>query len=226
MHLFVTPVVVIMLCFSVSIPVPNNGKESDNMLLMIDNYDSFTYNLVQYINELGVDVIVKHNDEIDVEGILELKPRSIIISPGPGKPSDAGVSERVIRRFAGVLPILGVCLGHQAIGEVFGGRVVHASEVVHGKTSSIYHTSKGVFTGLQSPFQATRYHSLVLEKKSLPETLEVTAWTQHDDGSMDEIMGLCHRQYMIEGVQFHPESICSEFGYEILGNFLNAKANN
>lgn len=191
------------------------------MLLMLDNYDSFTYNLVQYLGELGADVIVHRNDEITIDEIEALKPEKIMVSPGPRTPSEAGISMEVIKLFAGRLPILGVCLGHQSIGQVFGGNIVHAGQIMHGKVSPIYHSGKGVFIGLDNPFQATRYHSLVIDKETLPECLEITAWTITDDGSMDEIMGVRHKEMGVEGVQFHPESIRSEYGYELLKNFLN-----
>jgi anthranilate synthase component 2 len=190
------------------------------MLLMIDNYDSFTYNLVQYFAELGVEVVVHRNDQIDVATIERLKPSRLVISPGPCNPDKAGISLTAIRHFAGQVPILGVCLGHQCIGQAFGGRVVHARAIMHGKTSQIHHNNEGVFHGLPSPFSATRYHSLVIEQVSLPSCLEVTAWTEDDDGSLDEIMGVRHREYAIEGVQFHPESILTENGYQLLKNFL------
>ena len=190
------------------------------MLLMIDNYDSFTYNLVQYLGELGADVDVHRNDQLSVDTIETLAPERIMISPGPCTPNEAGISLETIRRYAGRWPILGVCLGHQAIGQAFGGRVVHAREIMHGKTSMIYHNNSGVFAGLPNPFQATRYHSLVIEKASLPDCLEITAWTQTDDGKIDEIMGIRHRELAIEGVQFHPESILSPQGHDLLANFL------
>jgi anthranilate synthase component 2 len=185
------------------------------MLLMIDNYDSFTYNLVQYLGELGEEVSVFRNDEITLEQIEALHPSRIVISPGPCTPDEAGISVPLIRRFAGELPILGVCLGHQSIGQAFGGKIVHAAQLMHGKTSDIRHKDAGVFHGLPNPLTATRYHSLVIEKKSLPACLEVTAWT--DDG---EIMGVRHRDLPVEGVQFHPESILTEKGHDLLGNFL------
>ena len=188
------------------------------MLLMIDNYDSFTYNLVQYFGELEQDVVVRRNDEITLEEIAVLAPRHIVISPGPCTPNEAGISVPLIKRFAGKIPILGVCLGHQAIGQAFGGRIVHARQVMHGKTSAIQHTAGGVFRGLPSPFQATRYHSLVIERASLPDCLELTAWT--DDG---EIMGVRHKELPIEGVQFHPESILTEHGHAMLKNFLDGR---
>ncbi len=185
------------------------------MLLMIDNYDSFTYNLVQYLGELGEEVRVARNDEITVEAIAALAPSRIVISPGPCTPNEAGVSLPVIERLAGKVPILGVCLGHQAIGQAFGGRVVHAKTLMHGKVSQIHHSGKGVFRGLPSPYQATRYHSLAIERESCPAVLEVTAWTE--DG---EIMGVRHRTLAVEGVQFHPESILTEHGHALLRNFL------
>ena len=185
------------------------------MLLMIDNYDSFTYNLVQYLGELGEDVKVVRNDEMTAEDVERLAPARIVLSPGPCTPNEAGISLEVVRRFAGRVPILGVCLGHQAIGQAFGGKVVHAKALMHGKVSRIHHSAAGVFRGLPTPFQATRYHSLAIERASCPAELEVTAWT--DDG---EIMGLAHRSLAIEGVQFHPESILTEHGHALLANFL------
>jgi anthranilate synthase/aminodeoxychorismate synthase-like glutamine amidotransferase len=185
------------------------------MILMIDNYDSFTYNLVQYFGELGADMRVVLNDEMDLAGIEALKPEKIVISPGPCSPNEAGVSLQVIQAFAGRVPILGVCLGHQAIGQAFGGKVVHAKELMHGKTSPVTHLGVGVFKGLPTPFTATRYHSLAVERSSLPADLEVTAWTE--DG---EIMGVKHRRFDVEGVQFHPESILTEHGHKMLENFL------
>ena len=190
------------------------------MLLMIDNYDSFTYNVVQYLGELCAAVQVVRNDEIAVADIEALAPEKIVISPGPCTPDQAGISMAVIRRYAGVLPILGICLGHQSIGQVFGGRVVRARRVMHGKTSPIHHRQQGVFRGLEIPFEATRYHSLVVERDSLPACLEVTAWTETADGAVDEIMGLRHRQLAVEGVQFHPESILTAHGHDLLRNFL------
>ena len=190
------------------------------MLLMIDNYDSFTYNLVQYLGELGAEVRVYRNDAITVEEIEALAPERIVISPGPCTPDQAGISVAAIRRFAGRIPLLGVCLGHQAIGQAFGAKVVHAREVMHGKTSPVYHTGVGVFRGLDNPFEATRYHSLVLDPASLPECLEVTAWTEDEDGKLDEVMGLRHTEYAVEGVQFHPESILTRYGHDLLRNFL------
>lgn len=192
------------------------------MILMIDNYDSFTYNLVQYFGELGADVKVVRNDEITVEEIAALAPEKIVLSPGPCTPTEAGVSIDTIRTFAGKIPLLGVCLGHQSIGQALGGRVIRAPFVMHGKTSPVYHNNKGVFAGLKNPFQATRYHSLVIEKESIPDCLEITAWTQNEDGSMAEIMGVKHRTLALEGVQFHPESILTEHGHDMLRNFLTS----
>ena len=187
------------------------------MLLMIDNYDSFTYNLVQYFGELGEDVRVARNDEITLDEIAALKPDRICISPGPCSPAAAGISVDLLKRFSGEMPILGVCLGHQAIGHAFGGRVIRAQSLMHGKTAPVEHTGKGVFSGLPSPFTATRYHSLAVERASLPDCLEITAWTA--DG---EIMGLRHKRLAVEGVQFHPESIATEHGHEMLKNFLQS----
>ncbi|MFA6985630.1 MAG: aminodeoxychorismate/anthranilate synthase component II [Arenimonas sp.] len=191
------------------------------MLLMIDNYDSFTYNLVQYFGELGQDVKVVRNDALTVAEIAGLGAARIVISPGPCTPDLAGVSLEVLEKLSGKLPILGVCLGHQSLGQAFGGNVVRARTIMHGKTSPIHHTGTGVFAGLPNPFQATRYHSLVVEKESLPDCLEITAWTEHADGSFDEIMGLRHKTLAVEGVQFHPESILTEHGHDMLKNFLN-----
>lgn len=185
------------------------------MLLMIDNYDSFTYNLVQYLGELGQEVVVYRNDEIDLDKVAELKPRHIVISPGPCTPNEAGISVPLIHAYAGKIPILGVCLGHQSIGQAFGGKIVHAKQLMHGKTSSVFHNDVGVFKGLPNPFTATRYHSLVIERETCPECLEITAWTA--DG---EIMGVRHKTLPVEGVQFHPESILTEYGHELLRNFL------
>ena len=191
------------------------------MLLMIDNYDSFTWNLVQYLGELGEDVRVIRNDEMTITALRALTPTAIVISPGPGTPNDAGVSLEIIEKLSGTMPILGVCLGHQAIGQAFGGKVVRAREIMHGKTSLIHHDGNGVFRDVPNPFVATRYHSLVVEKASLPECLEVSAWTLHADGSIDEIMGLRHESLPIEGVQFHPESILTQYGHDLLRNFLS-----
>ncbi|MHA7854268.1 aminodeoxychorismate/anthranilate synthase component II [Marinobacter shengliensis] len=190
------------------------------MLLMIDNYDSFTYNVVQYLAELGADVQVYRNDEITIEQIEALKPERLVISPGPCTPNEAGISMDAIRHFAGKLPILGICLGHQSIGQVYGGDIIRAGKVMHGKVSAVYHNDLGVFRGLNNPLQATRYHSLVIDKNTLPDCLEVTAWTRNEDGSIEEIMGVRHKTLPIEGVQFHPESIMTEQGHELLRNFL------
>ncbi|KEA65487.1 Para-aminobenzoate synthase [Marinobacterium lacunae] len=190
------------------------------MLLIIDNYDSFTYNVVQYFSELGADVEVYRNDELDLAGIEARKPSQLVISPGPCTPNEAGISMKAIRHFAGRLPILGICLGHQAIGQVFGANVVRARQVMHGKTSPVYHDNTGVFEGLNNPLEVTRYHSLVIEPESVPPELEVTAWTRSADGRRDEIMGIRHRQLDVEGVQFHPESILTQQGHELLANFL------
>ena len=190
------------------------------MLLMIDNYDSFTYNLVQYLGELGVEVRVFRNDKIRVEEVAALKPDLIVISPGPCTPNEAGISVPLIRELAGKCPILGVCLGHQSIGQAFGGRIVKARGVMHGKTSPIHHAAQGVFRGLDNPFEATRYHSLIIDRKTLPDCLEVTAWTQTDRGEVDEIMGVRHRELAVQGVQFHPESILTRHGHDLLRNFI------
>lgn len=190
------------------------------MILMIDNFDSFTFNLVQYLGELGAEVVVKRNDELSIADIEAMNPERIMVSPGPCTPNEAGISMEVIKHFAGKLPILGVCLGHQSIGQVFGGKIVHASEIMHGKTSPMHHEGKGVFAGLPSPYEATRYHSLVIEKNSLPDCLEITAWTETEDGELDEIMGVRHKELAIEGVQFHPESILTEHGHALLKNFM------
>lgn len=189
-------------------------------LVMVDNYDSFTYNLVQYFGELGADVVVVRNDEVTVEDIEALRPDKIVISPGPCTPKEAGISVETIHRYAGQYPILGVCLGHQSIGYAFGGNIIHAKQIMHGKVSSVYHKDVGVFKGLNNPFTATRYHSLVIEQSSLPDCLEVTAWTQDAQGNIDEIMGVRHKTLDIEGVQFHPESILTEHGHDMLRNFL------
>ncbi|KZY37670.1 MULTISPECIES: aminodeoxychorismate/anthranilate synthase component II [unclassified Oleiphilus] len=191
------------------------------MLLMIDNYDSFTYNVVQYLGELGADVHVYRNDEITIEEIEALKPSKIVISPGPCTPNEAGVSLAAIEHFKGKLPILGICLGHQSIGQAFGGNIIRAGQVMHGKTSAMHHNDRGVFKGLTNPFTATRYHSLVICKDTLPDCLEITAWTENEDGSVEEIMGVRHKELDIEGVQFHPESILSEHGHDLLKNFLD-----
>jgi anthranilate synthase component 2 len=193
------------------------------MLLMIDNYDSFTYNLVQYFGELGQEVLVHRNDQITIEQIEALKPDYLVISPGPCTPNEAGISIEAIKHFAGKLPILGVCLGHQAIGQAFDGKIVRAKQVMHGKTSPVYHHNIGVFRDLPNPVETTRYHSLVIEQSSLPDCLEVTAWTQDAEGGFDEIMGVRHKTLAIEGVQFHPESILTDQGHKMLQNFLDQK---
>ncbi len=190
-------------------------------VVMVDNYDSFTYNLVQYFGELGADVTVVRNDEVTVEDIAALSPDKIVISPGPCTPKEAGISVATILEFAGKLPILGVCLGHQSIGHAFGGDIVHAKSIMHGKTSPVYHHDTGVFKDLNNPFIATRYHSLVISQQTLPECLEMTAWTQDEAGNIDEIMGVRHKELDIEGVQFHPESILTEHGHDMLRNFLD-----
>lgn len=192
-------------------------------ILMVDNYDSFTYNLVQYFGELGTEVQVVRNDEIPVEAIESIAPEKIVLSPGPCTPTEAGISVPTLERYAGKWPILGVCLGHQSIGQAFGGKIIRAKEIMHGKTSMIHHKGIGVFTNLPSPFEATRYHSLVIEQESLPDCLEVTAWTETEDGKIDEIMGVRHKHLPVEGVQFHPESILTEHGHAMLQNFLEGK---
>ena len=192
------------------------------MLLMIDNYDSFTYNIVQYLGELGADVAVHRNDAISLQEIEDLAPEQIVISPGPCTPNEAGISMEVIRAFAGRIPLLGICLGHQSIGQVYGGDIVRAGRVMHGKISPIEHSGVGVFKGLEQPFNATRYHSLVIDKNTLPDCLEVTAWALDDAGEREEIMGVRHKELLVEGVQFHPESILSEQGHLLLKNFLDA----
>ena len=190
------------------------------MLLMIDNYDSFTYNLVQYFGELKVDVQVYRNDEITIKEIERLRPKYLVISPGPCTPNEAGISIEAIRYFTGKLPILGVCLGHQSIAQAFGGKIIHAKEIMHGKVSEVHHNGDGVFKNLNTPLEATRYHSLVIEAESLPDYLEITAWTELEGGVMDEIMGVRHKHYPIEGIQFHPESILTQHGHAMLHNFL------
>ena len=190
------------------------------MILMIDNYDSFTYNVVQYLGELGAEVVVHRNDQIDLAGIEKLAPDRIVVSPGPCTPDQAGISMELIRHFGATIPILGVCLGHQSIGQALGGRVVRARQVMHGKTSPIYHCGEGVFRNLPSPFVASRYHSLIVAREDLPTDLQITAWTQTPAGEKDEIMGFRHRHYPLEGVQFHPESILTEYGHDLLRNFL------
>jgi len=189
-------------------------------VVMIDNYDSFTYNLVQYFGELGAEVTVVRNDQMTVDEIAGFKPDKIVISPGPCTPKEAGISVAAIDKFAGHIPILGVCLGHQSIGYAFGGNIIHAKSIMHGKTSQVYHKNEGVFKGLSNPFIATRYHSLVIEQATLPECLEITAWTQNEEGGIEEIMGVRHLTQDIEGVQFHPESILTEHGHDLLRNFL------
>jgi anthranilate synthase component 2 len=190
------------------------------MILMIDNYDSFTYNLVQYLGELGADVLVKRNDEITLDEVIALAPEKIMLSPGPCAPDQAGISLAVVEQLSGKIPLLGVCLGHQTIGQAFGGDIVHASKIMHGKTSPIHHKNDGVFKGLNNPLIATRYHSLVIDKNTLADCLEITAWTENEQGDLDEIMGVRHKTLDVEGVQFHPESILTEQGHELLKNFL------
>ena len=190
------------------------------MLLMIDNYDSFTFNVVHYLMELGENVEVWRNDEISVDEIIKAAPEKIVISPGPCTPNEAGISLEVIERLAGSIPILGICLGHQSIGQAFGGHIIRAPKVMHGKLSAIHHSGVGVFEGLPSPYQATRYHSLVIDPSTLPQSLEVTAWTEDESGELEAIMGVRHRSLSVEGVQFHPESILSEHGHSLLKNFL------
>lgn len=193
------------------------------MLLMIDNYDSFTYNLVQYFGELGCEVQVYRNDEISVKEALALNPSQVVISPGPCNPDLAGISMEMIKACAGHIPLLGVCLGHQSIGQVFGGKVIGAKKIMHGKTSLVKHTNESVFTGIDNPVRVTRYHSLVVEKNTLPDCLEITAWTENEKGDFDEIMGFKHKEHAISGVQFHPESILTESGHQMLSNFLKGK---
>ncbi len=192
------------------------------MLLMIDNYDSFTFNIYQYLGELGQQVEVYRNDKIELDEIERLNPERIVISPGPCTPNEAGISMRTIEHFAGKLPILGICLGHQSIGQVFGGKIVRAKRVMHGKTSMIWHNNEGVFAGIENPFEATRYHSLVIDQATLPDCLQITAWTKNSEGELDEIMAVKHRTQQIEGVQFHPESILTKPGHELLRNFLTS----
>jgi len=193
------------------------------MILMIDNYDSFTYNLVQYLGELGADVVVERNDQITIEEVEALAPERIMLSPGPCTPAEAGISLDVIKHFQGKLPIFGVCLGHQSIGQAFGGDIIRAEEIMHGKTSTMHHKGVGIFKDIPEPFEATRYHSLVIDQDTLPDCLEITAWTETDCGEIDEIMGIRHKTLAIEGVQFHPESILSEHGHAMLKNFLTMK---
>jgi anthranilate synthase component 2 len=190
------------------------------MILMVDNYDSFTYNVVQYLAELNADVQVYRNDKITIAEIEKLAPEKIVISPGPCTPNEAGISVAIIKHFSGKIPILGICLGHQSIGQAFGGEIIRAKQVMHGKTSMIYHNNTGVFANLTNPYEATRYHSLVINQDSLPDCLEITAWTQHNDGTLDEIMGVRHEELAVEGVQFHPESILTQHGHDLLENFL------
>jgi anthranilate synthase component 2 len=190
------------------------------MILMVDNYDSFTYNVVQYLAELDADVSVYRNDRITIAEIEQLAPEKIVISPGPCTPNEAGISVEAIKHFAGKIPILGICLGHQSIGQAFGGEIIRAKQVMHGKTSMIHHNNSGVFANLSNPYEATRYHSLVIDQNTLPDCFEVTAWTQNDDGSIDEIMGVRHKELAVEGVQFHPESILTQHGHDLLNNFL------
>lgn len=199
-------------------------EQFNSRILMVDNFDSFTFNIVQYLGELGADVTVVRNDEIAVTDIDVKQYDGIILSPGPCTPNEAGISMDVIKQLAGQLPILGVCLGHQSIGQVYGGDIVHAKEIMHGKISNMHHKNEGVFKGLPSPYEATRYHSLVIDQATLPECLEVTAWTQNEDGAMDEIMGVRHKELDVEGVQFHPESILTEHGHALLANFLRRRA--
>lgn len=191
------------------------------MLLMIDNYDSFTYNVVQYFGELGADVEVFRNDEISLDEIAEKKPAQIVISPGPCTPNEAGISLQAIQQFAGKVPILGICLGHQSIAQAFGGKVIRAKQVMHGKTSQVHHNGLGVFEGLENPFLATRYHSLVVDGSCLPDDFVITSWTEDEEGGMDEIMGIKHKHLAVEGVQFHPESVLTEHGHQLLKNFLD-----
>ena len=202
--------------------VQSRQTDTRPRVLMIDNYDSFTYNLVQYLAELGAEVQVVRNDQIPVEEIAAIDPDKIVISPGPCTPKEAGISVETLHRYAGAYPILGVCLGHQSIGYAFGGRVIHARSIMHGKTSRVHHTGQGVFRGLSNPFQATRYHSLVIERETLPNCLEITAWTETPEGEFEEIMGVRHKSLPIEGVQFHPESILTEYGHVLLRNFLES----
>lgn len=194
------------------------------MLLMLDNYDSFTFNLVQYFEELGAAVSVLRNDQLPVKEVVDLKPQHLVISPGPCTPAEAGISVELIKAVAGEIPILGVCLGHQCLAAAFGARIVRAGSIMHGKTSPVYHNNEGVFEGLPNPVTATRYHSLVIEQQSLPDCFEVTAWTQTDTGEVEEIMGVRHRTLEIEGVQFHPESIMTDHGHDMLQVFLNSRA--
>ena len=194
------------------------------MILMIDNYDSFTYNIVQYLGELGATVEVRRNDEISLDEIQQLEPEKIVISPGPCTPNEAGISMEVVRTFGQSIPILGICLGHQSIGQSYGGEVVRARQVMHGKLSKVHHDGRGVFQNLPNPIEVTRYHSLVVSKNSVPNSLDVTAWTEFEDGTFDEVMALRHRDFEVEGVQFHPESIKTQAGHQLLNNFLGASS--
>jgi anthranilate synthase component II len=205
---------------AVKIPPRPPFSKGGIKVVMVDNYDSFTYNLVQYFGELGADVTVVRNDQVSIEDLEKLAPDKLVISPGPCTPKEAGISVEAISKFAGKTPILGVCLGHQSIGYAFGGNIIHAKSIMHGKTSLIFHKNQGVFKGLNNPFTATRYHSLVIEQATIPDCLEITAWTQDEAGNLDEIMGVRHKQLDIEGVQFHPESILTEHGHDMLRNFL------
>ena len=191
------------------------------MILMIDNYDSFTYNIVQYLGELGANVKVVRNDMISIDDITKMNPEKIVISPGPCTPNEAGISIETINKFSGEIPILGICLGHQSIGQAFGGKIIQAKEIMHGKTSKIIHQNDNIFSEINNPFIATRYHSLVIEKKSIPDCLEIIAWTKDEEDTIDEIMAVKHKEKKVYGVQFHPESIASEFGHKLLDNFLN-----
>ena len=191
------------------------------MILMIDNYDSFTYNIVQYLGELGANVKVVRNDMISIDDITKMNPEKIVISPGPCTPNEAGISIETINKFSGEIPILGICLGHQSIGQAFGGKIIQAKEIMHGKTSEIIHQNDNIFSEINNPFIATRYHSLVIEKKSIPDCLEIIAWTKDEEDKIDEIMAVKHKEKKVYGVQFHPESIASEFGHKLLDNFLN-----
>ena len=191
-------------------------------VLLIDNYCSFTFNQVHYLGELGADLVIKRNDEISLEDIEQLKPEKIVVSSGPCTPNEAGISLSLIKQFAGKIPILGVCLGHQSIGQAFGGKIVHAKKIMHGKTCALYHENKGVFAGLPNPYTVVRYHSLVIDPNSLPDDLEITAWTQDDNGGFDEIMAVKHKKLAVEGVQFHPESLMTEYGHNIFANFLKS----
>lgn len=218
-HLPLIIALLVSVLFAVASVVFKNPQKKKR-LLMIDNYDSFTFNLVQYFGELGVEVIVKRNDEIRIEEIKTMQPDYIVISPGPCTPNESGVSLDIIKQLAGVYPILGVCLGHQAMAQVYGAKVIKADRVMHGKTSDIHHKDKGVFKGLSNPFKATRYHSLVVQKDTLPDEFEITAWTEDSEGEFEYIMGIKHKELPLEGVQFHPESILSEHGHQLLKNFL------